>query len=41
MLDNNDEKYMDMLKQPWFVNNKIPDNNKVENIKSFLYSLFK
>ena len=39
-LDNNNEKYLEMLKTPWFINNIIPDNNKIENIKSFLYKIF-
>jgi hypothetical protein len=39
-LDNNDDKYIDVLKQPWFIDNQIPDNNKVENIKKFLYKIF-
>ena len=39
-LDNNDGKYLEVLRQPWFNNNKIPDNNKIENIKSFLYRIF-
>lgn len=39
-LDKNDDKYMEVLKQPWFVNNEIPETNKIENIKKFLYSIF-
>ena len=39
-LDKNDDKYLDLLKQPWFIENNIPDNNKIENIKSFLYKIF-
>lgn len=39
-LDNNDDKYMNLLRQPWFNNNQIPDNNKIDNIKSFLYKIF-
>ncbi len=39
-LDSNDEKYLDMLKQPWLVNNSIIESNKIENIKSFLYKIF-
>lgn len=39
-LDNNDDKYMEMLNQPWFVDNEIPDNNKIENIKKFLFDIF-
>jgi len=40
-LDKNDDKYMEILKEPWFINNKVPDNNKEENIKNFLYKIFK
>jgi hypothetical protein len=39
-LDKNDDKYMELLNKPWFVDYKIPDNNKIENIKSFLYKIF-
>jgi hypothetical protein len=39
-LDNNNDKYIDVLNQPWFINNQIPDNNKTENIKKFLYNIF-
>jgi len=39
-LDNNDNKYLEVLKQPWFIDYNIPDNNKIENIKSFLYKIF-
>lgn len=39
-LDNNQDKYLEMLKTPWFLDNIIPDNNKIENIKSFLYKIF-
>jgi hypothetical protein len=39
-LDKNNDKYIDVLKQTWFENNIIPDNNKEENIKSFLYKIF-
>lgn len=39
-LDKNDDKYIELLSQPWFVDNQIPDSNKLENIKSFLYSIF-
>ena len=40
-LDKNDNKYLEMLNQSWFVDYNIPDNNKIENIKSFLYKIFK
>jgi hypothetical protein len=39
-LDNNDSLYLEKLKQPWFSEYNIPDNNKIENIKSFLYKIF-
>jgi hypothetical protein len=39
-LDKNDDKYLDTLNQPWFVDYNIPENNKIENIKSFLYKIF-
>lgn len=39
-LDNNDKKYLELLNQPWFDNYKIPESNKIENIKSFLYKIF-
>ena len=40
-LDKNDDKYIDVFNQPWLTNNQIPDPNKIENIKSFLYKIFK
>ena len=40
-LDKDDSKYLEVLRNPWFDNNMIPDNNKIENIKSFLYKIFK
>lgn len=40
-LDNDNNKYLEMIKQPWFIDYNIPDNNKIENIKSFLYKIFK
>lgn len=39
-LDKDNDKYLEMLNQPWFVKNQIPENNKIENIKKFLYSIF-
>lgn len=39
-LDNNDKKYLELLNQPWFTGYNIPENNKIENIKSFLYKIF-
>jgi hypothetical protein len=38
-LDNNDNSYIEMLNKPWF-NRDIPENNKLDNIKSFLYKIF-
>lgn len=39
-MDKDDDKYLEMLNQPWFNDYKIPENNKIENIKSFLYKIF-
>jgi hypothetical protein len=39
-LDKNNDKYLEVLRTPWFENNISPDNNKLENIKSFLYKIF-
>jgi alpha(1,3/1,4) fucosyltransferase len=39
-LDQNDDEYMKILNQPWFTDNKIPETNKRENIKAFLYKIF-
>jgi hypothetical protein len=39
-LDKDDNKYLETIKQPWFEEYNIPDNNKIENIKSFLYKIF-
>ena len=39
-LDKNDDKYLEMLNQSWFTGYNIPENNKIENIKSFLYKIF-
>jgi len=39
-LDKNDDRYLEMINQPWFVDYNIPENNKIENIKSFLYKIF-
>jgi alpha(1,3/1,4) fucosyltransferase len=35
-LDQNDDKYMEILNKPWFINNEIPESNKKENIKRFV-----
>lgn len=40
-LDKNDNLYLKKLNEFWFVENKIPKNNKIENIKSFLEKIFK
>lgn len=39
-LDQNDDKYLEVLRKPWFVDNKIPEANKRENIKSFFNNIF-
>jgi len=39
-LDRNNDKYLEMLKTPWLVDNIIPNDNREENIKSFLYKIF-
>jgi hypothetical protein len=39
-LDQDDDEYMRVLNQPWLVNNDIPEANKKENIKAFLYKIF-
>ena len=39
-LDKDDSKYLKMLNQPWFIDNKIPINNQLDSIKNFLYNLF-
>jgi hypothetical protein len=39
-LDKNDDKYLEMLNHPWFIDYNIPEINKIENIKSFLYKIF-
>jgi hypothetical protein len=39
-LDKNDYGYLEMLNQPWFTDYNIPENNNIENIKSFLYKIF-
>lgn len=39
-LDNNDEKYMEMLREPWFIDNKIPEAQKKESVTAFLYNIF-
>ena len=39
-LDKNEYKYFEMLQTPWLVNNTIIENNKIDNIKAFLYKIF-
>ena len=39
-LDKDDSKYLSMLNNKWFNDNVIPENNKVENIKKFLFNIF-
>lgn len=39
-LDNNDSEYLKVLGEPWFNDGEIPENNKKENIKEFLYKIF-
>ena len=39
-LDKDDSRYLNMLNTPWFDGYNIPDNNKIDNIKSFLYKIF-
>ena len=39
-MDKNPDIYLNVLKEAWFANNGIPENNKIENIKSFLYKIF-
>jgi len=39
-LDKNTDKYLEILRTPWFVSNIIPEDNRIENIKSFLYKIF-
>ena len=39
-LDQNDDKYMEILREPWLIDNEIIESNRIENIKSFLYKIF-
>ena len=39
-LDKDDSKYLSMLNNSWLNDNVIPENNKVENIKKFLFNIF-
>ena len=38
-IDNDQEKYLEMISNPWFPKNQIPENNKEENIKKFLFDI--
>ncbi len=39
-LDNNDDEYMKVMREPWLNDNKILESLKEENIKKFLYNIF-
>ena len=39
-IDKNEFEYLTLLNQRWFKNNDIPENNKIENIKLFLFRIF-
>lgn len=39
-LDNDDEKYMEKLNKPWFVDNKIPTKLTEESIRNFIKKIF-
>ncbi len=39
-LDKDNDKYLEVLRTTWFTNNIIPESNKLDNIKSFLYKIF-
>ncbi len=39
-LDNNDEEYMKVMREPWLIDNKVLEGLKEENIKKFLYNIF-
>jgi hypothetical protein len=38
-LDNDDDRYIEKLKLPWFKDGIMPEDNKIENIKSFLHKI--
>jgi len=40
MVLKNNDKYLEILKTSWLIDGIIPDSNKEENIKSFLYKIF-
>jgi hypothetical protein len=39
-LDQNDEEYMKVMREPWLIDNKVLESLKEENIKKFLYNIF-
>jgi hypothetical protein len=39
-LDQNNSLYLEMLKIHWIIDNKIIEENRIENIKHFLYKIF-
>lgn len=39
-LDNNDDEYMKVMREPWLNDNKVLESLKEENIKKFLYNIF-
>jgi hypothetical protein len=39
-IDENQVEYLKLLNQSWFENNDIPENNKIKNIKLFLFRIF-
>jgi len=39
VLDSDNDKYLEMLGNPWFSDNKIPESNLEDNIKKFLYPI--
>ena len=39
-LDKDDGRYIKMLNKPWFEEYNIPEDNRIENIKHFLYKIF-
>jgi len=39
LLNSDNDKYLEMLSNPWFSDNKIPESNLEHNIKKFLYAI--
>ena len=39
-IDQNDDRYLSMLAEPWFINGKEPDELKTESIQHFLENIF-